>query len=230
MGRFILSFIFILTTIILYLLMSRIYERYRLPFLLPALTTTLLVIMLLTFTRISYDTYMAGGKWIDALLGPAVVALAYPLYSQRAILFRQFLPILGGTLAGTLTGISTGLLMAWPLGYSRQLLLSLLPKSVTTPVAVGIADSLGGLPSLAVLFVMTAGFTGAVAGPFLFRVFKIKSSFARGMAFGSGSHVIGTSKAVEYDEYTTSVSSIAMTLSAVSCSLIAPAALYLFFH
>ncbi|GGJ89030.1 hypothetical protein GCM10007063_09570 [Lentibacillus kapialis] len=229
MSQALIGIIFISLTVFIYIFMTRLYHRFHLPFLIPALTSTFAVVFLLLLLGVSYDTYMIGGQWIDALLGPAIVALAYPLYNQRHLLVKNLYPILGGVFVGSLTGIFSGLLLAQSLGFTEKLLFSLLPKSVTTPVAMQIADGLGGLPSLTVLFVMTAGFTGVVIGPYFLHWFRLDDSLEKGMAFGSASHVIGTSKAVEYGDYTTSVSSVAMTLSAVACSIFGPLVVLLFY-
>ncbi|RYG74227.1 LrgB family protein [Lentibacillus lipolyticus] len=219
MSTVLIGIVFISLTVFIYLFMTRLYHRFYIPFLIPALTSTVAVVFLLIIMEVSYDTYMIGGQWIDALLGPAIVALAYPLYNQRHLLLKNLYPILGGVVVGSLTGIFSGLLLAQSLGFNEKLLFSLLPKSVTTPVAMQIADGVGGLPALSVLFVMTAGFTGVVVGPYILYWFRLDSPLAKGMAFGSASHAIGTAKAIEYGDYTTSVSSVAMTLSAIACSV-----------
>ncbi|GAA0430992.1 LrgB family protein [Lentibacillus halophilus] len=229
MQEALIGIIFIVVTVLLYLFMSRLYDRFRVPILIPALTTPIAVVVLLLLFGVSYDTFMMGGQWIDFLLGPAIVALANPLYKQRHLLLSYIYPILGGVFIGSLVGLISGLVLAQLLGFKQELLYSILPKSVTTPVAMEIADELGGSPSLAVLFVMTAGFTGVVLGPYILNWFRVNGSLAQGMAFGSASHVIGTSKAIEYGEDTTSVSSVAMTLSAIACSIFGPLMVVLFY-
>lgn len=149
--------IVIIGTIIAYLFAKQLYQRFYTPFLLPVAVATVLIITVLLLFNVSYDTYMIGAEWIDAFLGPAVVALAYPLYQNREVLKRLLLPILLGTFTGALTGISTGVLMAKGLGFSEEVLYSITPKSVTTPVAMDISVSLTGIESLAAVFVMIAG-------------------------------------------------------------------------
>src|SRR5699024_5537319 len=122
---------------------------------------------------ISYDTYMIGGKYIDLLLGPAVVALAYPLYKQRVILIKNLMPILSGVTIGSIVGMVSGLLLAKASGVEKSLILTLVPKSVTTPVAMEISSVLGGNASLTVVFVMIAGFTGVVIGPYVLKGFHL---------------------------------------------------------
>ncbi|HET7627924.1 MAG TPA: LrgB family protein [Bacillales bacterium] len=224
-----LAIIIIIGTILIYLAMCRLYRHFPVPFLLPILTSLVTIALLLRLSGFTYATYMTGGRWIDALLGPAVVSLAFPLFQQRKVLFANAVPIAGGVLAGSVAGLVSGLGFAAALGASRPLALSLLPKSVTTPVATAIAVELGGVPALAVVFVMVAGIGGAVIGPLVMKLFRIRGPLAQGVAFGSGSHVIGTSKATEYGEDTASVSSVAMTLSAVSASVFAPVVAWWFY-
>src|SRR5699024_7391617 len=118
------------------------------------LTTSFCIVVLLLLFGIPYETYMIGGKYIDLLLGPAVVALAYPLYKQRDVLMKSLMPILSGVMVGSVVGMASGVLFAKLIGVKEVLIMTLLPKSVTTPVAMEISDVLGGAPSLTVVFVM----------------------------------------------------------------------------
>lgn len=165
--RILLAVGFVLMNVLIYLVMSMLYKRYRLPVLLPALTATFTVVVLLMGFHISYETYMIGGDWINRLLGPAVVSLAYPLYKQRHVLWKNLPAILGGTVTGLMVGMFSGLLMAAGLGFSKLYVLSILPKSITTAVAIQISSNLGGDSSLTSVFVMVAGFTGAITDPIL---------------------------------------------------------------
>jgi predicted murein hydrolase (TIGR00659 family) len=212
----------VLLNVTIYILMSVIYRRFRLSILMPALTATLVVVALLLFFHIPYDTYMIGGQWINRILGPAVVSLAYPLYKQRHVLLQNLPAILGGTITGLLIGMFSGLLLAAGLGFSKLYVLSILPKSITTPVAIQISSSLGGDSSLTSVFVMVAGFTGAIAGPYIIKLFRIKSEAGIGIGMGTASHALGTAKALEYGEQSVSMSSVAMTVCAVVGSCIGP--------
>ncbi|WP_236344425.1 LrgB family protein [Paenibacillus plantiphilus] len=216
------AIIIIVLTIALYLLMSRIYKKFKLPFLVPVITTSFIIILILTGLHIPYDTFMIGGQWINLLLGPAVVSLAYPLYKQRTQLMQNAVPILSGVIVGSVVGMVTGLAFAELLGVTKQILYTLLPKSITTPVAIQIADELGGISSLAASFVMIAGFTGLILGPLTFKLCRIDSMIGRGIGLGSASHAIGTVKAIEYGEQAVSMSSVAMTICALVGSLLAP--------
>ncbi|WP_234483613.1 MULTISPECIES: LrgB family protein [Bacillaceae] len=208
--------------------MAKVYVRFSYPILIPVLTTTIFVILLLLAFHVSYDEYMIGGKWINSLLGPAVVALAYPLYKQREMLVKYSVPIIGGVFVGLFAGMISGLVFAEVFGVDRSLILSIIPKSITTPVAIQIATGLGGVPSMTVVFVMIAGFSGVILGPILLKWIRIKSSLGKGIALGSASHALGTSKAFEYGELTVSMSSVSMTLSAVLGSVFGPIVVWLF--
>lgn len=159
-----IAIIIILLTVAAYLAMVKLYKRFPLPFLIPVLTTTILIVAALMMFHVSYEGYMIGGKWINSLLGPAVVALAYPLYKQWHIIVKHCVPILGGVLVGLCMGMISGLIFAEAFGIDHDLLLSILPKSITTPVAIQIAAGLGGVPSMTVVFVMIAGFSGVILG------------------------------------------------------------------
>lgn len=215
MQQFLISIIIIVLTVVMYQMMTRLYLKYTFAFLLPLLTTTIVIIALLSMLQLSYETFMIGGEWINQLLSPAVVALAYPLYMQRKTLKKKFVPILGGVLVGVLVGMLSGVVLAESFGVTKELLLSVIPKSITTPVAIQVVSEIGGIPSMTIVFVMIAGLSGAVLGPFVFKWSRITSPLGRGLAFGSASHAIGTSKAKEFGELEVSASSVSMTLSAI---------------
>lgn len=222
MSNFSISVAAIFTTLMIYLITRFFYQKYPNPFTLPILTSTLLIILGLLFFDISYDNYLIGAKWIDRFLGPAVVALAYPLYQQRDILRQNIVNILVSVTIGGIIGVSSGLIMGKFLGFDKLIILSLLPKSVTTPVAMDIAHSIGGIPSLAAVMVMVAGMSGAVLGPSLLKWVGVSHSIAKGLGMGSASHAIGTSKAMEINPKEGALSTIAMVLSAIIVSIITP--------
>ncbi|GGE63936.1 LrgB family protein [Priestia taiwanensis] len=229
MEKTLIAVTVIASTIILFICLSRLYHRFRLPLLMPVLTTMIAIIVILSYFDISYETYMIGGQWLDKLLGPAIVSLAYPLYKQRNIILKQVVPIVGGIIIGTTIGIVSGLMLTQIFDFTKEQIVSMVPKSITTPVAMQITSGLGGVPSLTVVFVMIAGFTGILVGPYILKWFYLHSDIGRGVAFGSASHAIGTSKAIEYNELTFAISSVAMTLSAILGSMIAPFIVYLYF-
>ncbi|OBZ14685.1 hypothetical protein A8L34_12265 [Bacillus sp. FJAT-27264] len=220
----------VLVNVSIYVVMALIYKRFRIPVLMPALTATFMVVVLMLCFEIPYETYMIGGQWINKLLGPAVVSLAYPLYNQRHVLRRNLPAVLGGTLSGLLVGMFSGILLALLMGFPKQYILSLLPKSITTPVAIQISGSMGGESSLTSVFVMIAGFTGAIAGPYILKLFKVRSEIGIGIGLGTASHALGTAKALEYGEQSLSMSSVAMTVCAIAGSFTAPLVAWLLYH
>jgi predicted murein hydrolase (TIGR00659 family) len=220
------ALIAILVTIAIYFFSKKFYQRFPTPFTIPLLIGTLLIIMLLTVSGIPYDTYMVGGKWIEQLLGPAVVALAFPLYKQREVLKAYFFPLLTGVSCGALFGVISGAQLSRLLGIEEMLVYSIMPKSVTTPVAMEVASSLGGIPALAAIFVMIAGIGGVIISPILLKVFNITHVIGKGVGLGSAAHAIGTARALEAGELEGAISSVSMTLSAIIVSILGPMMFY----
>lgn len=218
----------IVFTVIIYLWMALVYKKYKIPFLVPILTTSIVIIIILVVANIPYARYMQGGQYINSLLGPAVVALAYPLYKQRHFLMKHILTIVSGVLIATISGMVSVGLLAKLLGIPHQLILSIVPKSLTTPVAMEVSNGLGGTSSITIFSVLIAGIFGAIAAPTIFNILRVKSAVGRGIALGSASHAMGTSKAAEYSELTFSMSSVAMALCAIIGTIIGPLVVGLF--
>ncbi|GGA79084.1 LrgB family protein [Ornithinibacillus halotolerans] len=222
MNNIVIGVIGILGIVIAYLIGRWLNNKFPSPFTIPILIATVVLVSILLLFGITYETFMIGGKWVNELLGPSVVALAYPLYLQRKLLKKYFLPIFSGVFIGALIGVVSGLLLAKWMNVDEFIVYSLVPKSVTTPVAMNIAESLGGVPPLAAVFVMIAGIGGAVLGPIVFRIFRIHKSVAKGVGLGSASHAIGTSTAMEHSQQAGAVSTVAMVLSAIIVSILTP--------
>lgn len=228
MQQVLFAFCMILLTVVAYFFMTRLYKQYSYSYLIPVLTATTLIIVFLLVFHIPYKNYMIGGQWISSLLGPSVVALAYPLYKQRHFLINNLFPILGGVLIGAISGMVSVGLLAKIIGIDHTLILSIIPKSLTTPVAIEVAKGLGGNTSMAIVGVMIAGIFGAMAAPTIFKIMRVHSPIGRGIALGSASHAMGTSKAAEYSELTFSMSSVTMTLCAIIGSFLGPIVVSLF--
>ncbi|WP_019393608.1 LrgB family protein [Priestia filamentosa] len=228
MQQTLIAISIILVTVGAYLVMTKLYTHFSYPIFLPVITATITIVLLLLIFHISYENYMIGGKWINSLLGPGVVALAYPLYNSRKILMNNIFPIFTGVFIGMLSGMVSGLLFAEAFGINRDLILSILPKSITTPVAIQITTSLGGVPSMTAVFVMIAGISGVVIGPAILKWVRIHSFLGKGIAFGSASHALGTAKTIEYGELAVSMSSVSMTLSALLGSIFGPIVVWIF--
>ncbi|GAB3800894.1 LrgB family protein [Virgibacillus kimchii] len=212
----------VLLTVSAYTAARRIHNKFTNPFTIPIILATIFIIIILTVFHVPYETYMIGGEWINKLLGPAVVALAYPLYLQRRVLIKMAAPIFIGTSVGAFIGVVSGLLLAQLAGFRETILYSITTKSVTTPVAMVVTDTLGGITPLAAVFVMIAGVGGALMHPYIFRLFHLHSQIGRGIGMGSAAHAIGTAESMKRSQLEGSVSTIAMVLSAVFVSLITP--------
>lgn len=217
-------------TLIAYQLGMYIYRRGRLnPLLNPVLIAVLIIVALLLLTGTSYETYFAGAQFVHFLLGPATVALAIPLYRQFDKVRRSKLAILVSLLCGSFTASLSAVGIGWALGASPDALISLAPKSVTAPVAMGITEQIGGLPSLTAVLVITTGIIGAVLGPLLLNFMGIKDWAARGLAAGTACHGIGTARALQVNEIAGAFSSLAMGLNALATSILLPLIWYWFF-
>ncbi|WP_277587269.1 LrgB family protein [Psychrobacillus antarcticus] len=212
----------IIGTIVLFYAMTFIYKRFTYPLLIPIFSTTVLLVIILVLSRIPYDTYMSGGKWINELLGPAVVSMAYPLYMHREKIFKYKTPIILSVLTALFSGLISITIFSKLLSFDDHILLSLLPKSITSPVAIPISEAIGGIPTLTAVFVIFAGLVGAIFGPVIFKVFHIDQAISRGLSVGSASHGIGVSKLAEYGEETLTMGSVSMTLSAIFGSFVCP--------
>ena len=179
MQQLLTIFMYIILTVIVFLMMRKMYARFSTPAFHPVLTTTIVIIVILVNANIPYDTYMQGGKWIDALLGPSVVAFSYPLYKQRNALIKYRKAILVGVFTGLVVAMTSIFLFAKMVRVDADMLYSLIPKSITTPVHIQISAGFGGIPSLTVAFVMTAGFTGVILGPMLMKYSGIHSKLGK---------------------------------------------------
>lgn len=200
-----------------------VFERAgRNPLLNPVLGAVLLIVGVLVLTDTSYSTYFEGAQFVHFLLGPATVALAVPLYRQWQKVRHSALAIFVSLIAGSLTAIFTAVLMAWALGASSSLLASIAPKSATAPVAMAIAEELGGLPSLTAVLVIVTGIIGAMFGPTMLNLVGVKDWRARGMAIGTASHGIGTARALQVNETAGAFSGLAMGLNALATALLLP--------
>lgn len=180
------------------------------------------IVTLLLLTGVNYQTYFAGAQFVHFLLGPATVALAVPLYAQWRRLQRMVRVTLIALICGSLTAIFSAVGIARSLGASEASQWSLAPKSVTTPIAMGIAEKIGGLPSLTAVLVVTTGILGAILAPLAFRLVRANSEPARGFALGLAAHGIGTARAFQISETTGAFAALAMGLNGLLTALLLP--------
>lgn len=194
----------------------------------PVLTAILMLVLLLKLSDTPYQTYFKGAQFIHFLLGPATVALAIPLYREVAMIRQSFKPIACALLIGSLAAIASAVGIAWLLGGEQILLVSLAPKSVTTPIAMGISEQIGGLPALTAVAVVLTGITGAVIGNSVLRWARVTDETARGMALGVAAHGIGTAHAMQQSRLTGAFSALAMALNGLLTALLLPLLIRLF--
>ena len=192
------------------------------PLLNPVATSVTGLIIVLVITDTSYEMYFEGGQFIHFLLGPATVALAVPLYQQFAKLKKLWLPVAVSLIAGITISTFSTISIARLFGASLQTQLSLVPKSVTAPVAMGISEQIGGLPSLTAALVVTTGIIGATLGTKLFDLMHIKDDSIKGIAMGLTAHGIGTARAFQVSSEMGAFSGLAMALSAFTTAILVP--------
>lgn len=193
----------------------------------PILLTMGTLILFLKVTDISYTTYQEGGKLIEFWLKPAIVALGVPLYLQLEMIKKQWLPILLSQLVGCLVGLVSVILIAKGMGATPEVICSLAPKSVTTPIAMEVAEATGGIPSLSAAVVILVGLFGAVFGFKVLDYGQVKSPIAQGLSMGTASHAIGTSAAMEVSRKYGAYSSLGLTLNGILTALLTPTMLRL---
>ncbi len=192
------------------------------PLLNPVMVAVAALVPVLMLTGTHYNTYFDGAQFVHFLLGPATVALAIPLYAQWQRLRAMVLPLLATLVLGSLTAALSAVGIAALLGASRESMMSLAPKSVTTPIAMGIAEGLGGLPSLTAVLVIATGIFGAVTARFVYQALRIEDHAVRGFAIGLASHGIGTARAFQVSEQAGAFAALAMGLNALVTALMLP--------
>jgi predicted murein hydrolase (TIGR00659 family) len=209
-------------TVVIYVAALALYRRVGHPLANPVLVAILAVIGVVLLLDIEYVTYDRGGRLIALLLGPAVVALGVPLHVQMTEIMRRRRAILIAMVVGAVVGILSGVLVAASLGGSTPVVLTLAPRSVTTPIALGIAERIGGIPPLAAIIVIASGVIGAVVGPAILRGAGVRSPTAFGLAMGASAHGAGTARAIEEGEIQAATSGLAIGLMGVATAVLAP--------
>ena len=216
-------------TVLAYALAFALFQRAgQSPLLNPVALSVTLLIATLTLTGTSYATYFEGAQFLHFLLGPATVALAVPLYANFAAVRRAALPMLAALVAGVVTAVASAVGVAVLLGASRETVLSLAPKSVTTPIAMGIAEQIGGIPSLTAALVILTGIIGGMAATRIYEALGIRDFRARGFAIGIAAHGIGTARAFQVSPVAGTFAGIAMALNGLLTALLVPALVSLF--
>ncbi len=181
----------------------------------PLIIAIVLVSGVLLLFKIPYESYNEGGSIINMFLAPATSCLAVSVYTRMELLKKNWLPILAGCVVGSITSMGSVFLLCRLFGLDEAMTWSLLPKSVTTPIAVGIAESHGGISSITVAAVILTGIMGSILAPFLIRIFRVKDSMTAGLAIGACSHAVGTSKAIELGETEGAMSGLAIGICGI---------------
>lgn len=211
-------------TLCVYALASQLALRTRnAPWANPVAVSVTILGAILLFTNTPYPQYFEGAQFVHFLLGPATVALAVPLFRNRAEVMRSAAPMAAALIVGAAVAGGSALLIGRALGLETSLLAALAPKSTTAPIAMGIAENLGGLPSLTAALVILTGLTGALLGPPVLRLLGFRSEAAIGTALGLSAHGIGTARAFQQSEVAGTFAGIALGLTGVLSSLLVPA-------
>lgn len=205
-----------------FLLGVYLYKKLKFPLLQPLLISIVIIIPFLKIADIEYAVFYEQTRILNFMLGPSVVALGYILYEQIEYIKGNVVSMLTAVFIGSVVGIASVLLTAKLFGADKVLLTSLAPKSVTTPIAISIAQSTGGIPELAVAFVVICGIFGGLVGPIILRYLGIKSKIAKGLAIGSASHALGTVRAMEMGALEGAISGLSIGLMGIMTALLVP--------
>lgn len=211
-----------LATVILYIAAKRLYRYKPVLLLSPIIVTPAALVLLLLLTGTPFESYNAGAHWLSDMLQPATIAFAVPLSKHFALIKKHAAEILVSVFAGSGVAVASSIWMAQVMQLNEQLVFSLLPHSITTPIAMSVSQSIGGIPTITAVAVMLTGIFGSIAGPYVIRMCKIHGDIARGVLLGTGAHGAGTSKAFEFSSVSGTVSSISMILAAVITLFVTP--------
>jgi predicted murein hydrolase (TIGR00659 family) len=207
--------VFTVATYMIYTLSKKVYSKWSIPFFHPLLLSPILLIVLISVTNVSANQYMDYSKLLSHLLGPATVAFAVPIYKNIAVVRKNIGTILVSIITGTLVAIFSTLALSKLIRLNYDFIISILPRSITTPIAIEVSKEIGGLPTLTTVFVIITGVVGGIVGPVVLRWLSIKTPIAKGLALGMGAHGVGTNKAMEYGKQEATFSSLAMIFAAL---------------
>ncbi len=208
-------------TLAAYLLAVAIKKKLKSSLINPLLIAIMICITVILAGRIEYDTYNQGAKYISVLLTPATVCLAVPLYTQIEKLKQNFRAILAGIISGVLTSLGSILLMAKIFGFSHEEYVTFLPKSITTAIGMSVSEELGGYVAITVTVIVLTGVFGNIICESVLKLFGIRNRVAKGIAIGTASHAIGTSKAMEIGEIEGAMSSLSIVVSGILTVILA---------
>lgn len=211
----------VMLTVAAYWVGVKIQKRTGLVLCNNMIISTCLIIAILVVFRIPYEDYYVGGSIINMFLGPATTCMAVSIYNKRELLKKHWLPVLAGCLAGAATSIVSVYIMCRLFGLDRSMTASLLPKSVTNPIATAICAGQGGIVAITVAAVIVTGTAGNLLAPLLIKLFRVKDPMAAGLGIGSASHAVGTAKAIEIGETEGAMSGLAIGICGVITAVLA---------
>ena len=200
-------------SLVAYLLGSLLKKKFKLGIFNPLLISIIFTILVLVGTGVDYEVYNQGARYLSWFLTPATVCLAIPLYEQWQLLKKNFKAVISGIAAGVLTSLFTVFLLAKIMRLSHAEYVTLLPKSITTAIGMGVSEELGGYVNITVAVIVVTGVLGNIFGELICKIFRIKEPIAKGLAIGSAAHAIGTAKAMEMGEIEGAMSSLSIAVS-----------------
>jgi len=203
----------VLISIACYELGIYLKKKFKLALFNPLLVSIIAVIVMLLVFKVDYESYYAGAKYLSYLLTPATVCLAIPLYEQLELLKNNLKAIMAGILSGVITSLSSVLALSFLFRLEHKEYVTLLPKSVTTAIGMGISEELGGIVTITVAVIIITGILGNIIAEIIFKLFRIEEPIAKGVAIGTSAHAIGTAKAMELGEIEGAMSSLSIAVT-----------------
>ena len=209
-------------SLLAYMVGAALKKKFRLGLLNPLLVSIAITILVLLVGEIDYEVYNESAKYLSYLLTPATVCLAIPLYEQWSLLKKNYKAVLCGLLAGAVTSMATVFALSKICGLSHEEYVTLLPKSITTAIGMGVSEELGGYVTITVAVIILTGVLGNMLGELICKVFRITEPISKGIAYGASAHAIGTAKAMELGEVEGAMSGLAIAVSGILTVILAP--------
>lgn len=205
----------VVVSLLAYMLGVRLKKIFKVGILNPLLLSIVFTIVVLLVAGVDYNTYEQGAKYLSWFLTPATVCLAIPLYEQWELLKKHYKAVLLGIGSGVVTSLATTLLLAKCMGLTHKEYVTMLPKSITTAIGMGVSEELGGYVTITVAVIVVTGVLGNIMGEVVCKIFRITEPISKGLAFGSAAHAIGTAKAMELGEVEGAMSSLAIAVTGI---------------
>jgi predicted murein hydrolase (TIGR00659 family) len=221
---------YLVLTLGVYYSAKKIYQKWSKVYLSPLLITPVILVVFLLSAGVPYESYNSGGQWLSDLLQPATVAFAVPLYKHFKVLKKHAVEIIASVLFGSIVAMVSSVFLAKWMHLSNSLVTSLMPRSITTPIAINVSQVIGGVPNITAVFVILTGLFGTIIGPSVLRIFHIDNEVARGVLLGTSAHGMGTSKAFEMSALSGTISSVSMILAALFTLGMAPTMMNILIH